>query len=156
MTDWEKFFERQEGLAFFTDNGSTGALRRSKYHTVEELFQAFKARGEAEAKEKQRCWCPDGGHCVYSPDGLTGSHCNHPSKKPPVPPVVCFNCGKAVDGNYLTVCKSCGDKAVNCCLGTPPEPECEHGRWNDGLGRPIFKKFTDKHCRGCGEKLMEG
>ena len=85
MTDWEKFFERQEGLAFLTDNGSTGALRRCKYPTVEELFQVFKARREAEAKEKLRCWCPDGGHCVHSPDGLTGSHCSHPSNSPPEP-----------------------------------------------------------------------
>ncbi len=105
---------------------------------VEPLYQAFKARGEAEAKEKLTeifgpvgCRCPypyeatrDDGICRYLGDT---DACTHPSNKPPEP---------------------------------ESEPECEH---KDGLGcsfkyYTVYGKIPGEnfpyiHCPLCGKTL---
>ncbi len=103
MTYYEEFFSGPRPSVLGVD-------------TWERAYKAFKARGEAEAEEKLRCWCPDGGHCVYSPDGLTGSHCNHPSNKPPEPECD-HGCRDIKTGRFVPYkdfgdrhCRGCGDR----------------------------------------------
>ena len=118
MNNWKAYFA---GWASMVGLGDT-----LKGRDVERLYQAIKARGEAEAKEKLterfgplHCQCPwpykeRGDFCKYSGQDEV---CEHPSNK-------------------------------------PPEPECEHRVWDYFTGAWLYFKDQDhKHCRDCGKKL---
>ncbi|KKL11934.1 hypothetical protein LCGC14_2540810 [marine sediment metagenome] len=92
--------------------------------------------------------------CGYDRDSHTRDY--KAEEKPPDSPVGCLGCANPVDGYYLTVCKSCGDKAVDRCFRKPSEPKCKHG--NELYAGPIgaillYKDMDYKYCKDCGERL---
>ncbi len=131
MNNWKAYFA---GWASMVGLGDT-----LKGRDVERLYQAIKARGEAEDKEKLTkrcglCMCPLG-----KGTGVPGIACIHRG-------------GHGEHGSDADLCTHPSNKA--------PEPECEH---KDGLGSSfknyvVYGKTPDKNfhhprCPLCGDKL---
>ena len=110
MTGWREFFKRNCNFLFYSKSFAT------KPFGVDELYQAFNARRESEAKEKLTkvfgpvgCRCPRGAggwckHFSHKDDEV----CNHPSNKPPEPECEhrqAFNTYEQLGHKY---CRDCG------------------------------------------------
>ncbi len=106
MIDWKMFFKRMGQVPL-------GEIHWSAVW-VEDLYQAFSARRDAEVKERltrafglEPCRCPDPyltqgdrtGMCYYRGKDEA---CNHPSNKPPEP--------ECEHGSNEYLCRDCGIK----------------------------------------------
>ncbi|KKL50681.1 hypothetical protein LCGC14_2303060 [marine sediment metagenome] len=91
---------------------------------AERVYQNFFARRESEAKSKlTKIFGPLGCRCP-----MWASQCIHYGKD--------------------EVCTHPSNKPDK-----PPKPECEHGHQVKRALAYVFERYTDKHCRDCGDKL---
>ena len=155
MTDWREFFKA--GTIY-----TPGC-------PWDEVYQAFKARGEAEAKEPE---CEQGMIFVkdtlppmfksvlvygYCDRYLLGKYQIYQARR--------FSHEANGEGWYWLTTRDESLTGITHWMelpskpNKPPEPECQHGRWKIvGIGGgscpgKSFEPYKDKHCRDCGEKL---